>query len=288
MKFKILFPIAYEEHSKVVFHYAQILAKHFDASITLMHAYKSPSFLLASDIEIQNEMENNDIEEANFIQFEQELERLKSFAKQMVIKEHNDIPLKFILTDSDLEDEILEIQNESKYDLVVMGMRKSNLSSQLFGNITSHMIDKVNCPLLLIPPINQFLGLNKIIYATAFTTGDHTAIDRLLQWTYAFKAKLNLVHVCKNGNKELAELKMEKIMKKYHEENISYSISYQILEGQIATEINKYIQFREADILAIHKNKNGFWKRIIDGSLTKQLTEQSEVPILILKAQLSE
>lgn len=45
---KILFPTAYNPHSKVAFRYAQKLVQYFEASITLVHIYESPTTSLTS------------------------------------------------------------------------------------------------------------------------------------------------------------------------------------------------------------------------------------------------
>jgi len=277
---KILFPTAYSPLSEVAFQYALKLALYFDASITLLHVYENTSIFIPTSNELVDY-----IEDAKDYQHDQELEKLEKFALESIAKQFYNIPLTLIVLSGDVETEILTIQNQNKFDLVVMGMRRHNLSKRLLGNTTYFMIDNISCPLLLIPPMTRYLGVHKIIYGTVFGKHEFSAINRLLNWATVFGSNLHLVHVFQHKNKEEATAKMTQLLDEYQELKENETISFQLIEGKGALEINRYVELANADILAVHRNKQGFWQHILEGSLTKKLVEESTIPILVLKSQ---
>lgn len=281
---KILFPTAYNSQSKVAYRYTQKLAQFFGASITLLHIYKSVSPIIGEiddDTLIEaGEQNYNDLEDKKW---EEEVERLKDFAAEMSAKQFDPIPLDFIATDGKIVNEILEVNDANHFDLIVMGMRKHTTTERFFGNITYSILDEISCPFLLIPPIAHYLGMDKIIYGTAFQLGDESAIEHLFDWCETFNATLQLFHVYQKINKPTAQLKMNALMSNYKVESSAGIMTFQLLEGDIREALDKYIVFTDADLLVIHRRKKGFWQRIKDGSLTKYLAEDSLIPLLILK-----
>ncbi len=283
---QILFPTAFTTHSRVAYRYAQKLAQYFGAEITLVHIYESPTVMLATSGILLNEMEQRNIQQSADAQWEKEYKKLKLFSEEMYTKDIQvrDIPIDFIVTDGEVKYELAKIQEENKFDLIVMGMRKHNLSNRLLGKVTNHLIDKTKCPLLLIPPDAHYMGIDKMIYGTAFEFGEIKSINNLLGWCEAFDANLHLLHVCQKENRRVAIEKMTELMSIFQEENEANTINFQVLEGKVVEVMEEYIDFTSADLLAIHRRKQGFWQRIRGGSLTKLLAEELKIPLLVLKS----
>lgn len=281
---QILFPTAYSKQSKIAYRYAQKLAQYFEAGITLVHIYQSPTIALASGATVWNETENHDIEAFSDNLWKEQLEKLKSFAAEMDAKQFHTIPLDYIATDGQVIDQLLQIQQQNKFDLAVLGLRRHSASERLLGNNVYKLIDKLNCPLLLIPPEARYKGLNKLIYSTAFEVGDKASIEYLMDWCSAFEAKLHLTHVHKADNKEKANQQMNLLLQDFKEELEGDIITKQLLEGKISEALTEYINLTGSGILALHKRKQGFWQRITEGSLTKVLVEKVAIPLLVLKS----
>ena len=281
---QLLFPTAYTEHSREAYRYAQKLAQYFEAGITLVHIYESPSQILSTSGGMWNEVESHDMQHFAENQWQEQLDKLKGFAAEMEAKQFRDIRLDYIVTDGEVVNELLQIQQQNRYDLIVMGLRRHNLKDRMFGNTTYSLIDHMNCPLLLIPPDVHYMGVDKIIYGTAFEFGSDKAIDHLLDWCLAFNASLHMVHVHQKENQLLAAQKMENLKENFKSEVSKKVMTFQLLEGEVTDAIQQYIEFTGGDILAIHKRKQGFWQRLTDGSLTKTLAEEVKVPLLVLKS----
>ena len=137
--------------------------------------------------------------------------------------------------------------------------------------------------MLLVPPDTYYMGINKIIYATAFKLGDKEAIEYLLDWCQAFKANLHILHIHKEANKKEAKNKMTLLMDDFQEEQKVGIIKTQLMQGNIKPVMEQYLDFSHTDILAVHHRDEGFWQKIKEGSLTKILAEDTEIPLLVLK-----
>ncbi len=282
---QILFPTAYSKQSKAAYRYAQKLAQYFEAKITLVHVYQSPTIALASGATVNNEAKNRDLEKFSADLSVRKLEELKSFAAEMSAKQFHSIPLDYIVVDGLLIHQLLKIQQQNKPDLVVMGMRRHDTSERIFGNNVYKLIDKLACPLLLIPPGARYLGLNKLVYSTAFEVGDKDSIDYLMDWCSAFDGNLHLAHVHKLGNQEKASQQMDLLLQNFKEELEGGIITKRLLEGEVSKALTEYMDLTGSGILAIHKRKKGFWLRLTEGSLTKVLAEKIKIPLLVLKAK---
>ena len=275
---QILFPTTYTSLSKVAYRYAQKLAQYFETGITVAHVY--PNVKTLAEGASKTAME--DLAEK---QWNDQLGKAKDFTNEMSAKQFGDIPLDYVVTDGDPAEELLDVQQQNDFDLVVMGMRRHSIGDKLFGNTTYKLIDQMKCPLLLVPPNTYYMGIKKIIYGTAFNLGDKEAIEYLLEWCLAFNAKLHLLHVHKQDNKALATRKMEMLISDFREEHKGGIITTQLLEGKIKPVMEQYVDIGDTDILAVHHRKEGFWQRIKEGSLTKVLAEGSEIPLLVLKSK---
>jgi nucleotide-binding universal stress UspA family protein len=281
---QILFPTAYTSHGKIAYRHAQKLAKYFNASITLVHIYETVTPIITGSAPLMNRMETQSLQSFEDRQWSDQMDKLKGFAEEMNTSEFGDIEQDFIVTDGDIVKELLEIVKQNNFDLVVMGMSRHHLVGRVFGNAAYSLIDKMTCPILLIPPDAHFMGLNRIIYGTAFEAGDIDAIDYLTDWCDAFDASLHVLHVVQNENRQKANKKMEELTAHYIEEQEAGVIDFKLAEGKIIDVMEHYVDFTSADILAVHRRKQDFWERIKEGSLTKHLAEEVKIPLLVLKS----
>ncbi|MFK7807756.1 MAG: universal stress protein, partial [Saprospiraceae bacterium] len=277
---KILFPTAYAAHSKVAFRYTQKLAQYFEASITLVHIYESPTSTLTSTGALISEELKYFAEQ----QWDKEMTKLKSFADELNSKQYHQIKLDFIATDGDVVGQLLDIQMENDFDLIVMGTKRHHTFDRIFGNTTYSLIDEITCPLLLIPPDAHFIHLDKILYGTAFKTGEVKTIEYLLDWCLAFGSTLNLLHVHGKENASYALTKMAELTETFEREKKAEIVTANLIEGKISSILDQYIKSTGVDLLAIHRRKKGLLQEMTDGSLTKTLSEEIQIPLLVLKS----
>lgn len=274
---QILFLTDMSEASLAAFRYAQRMALHLDASITLAHIFESPTPLLQSNFH-----DIKRLEKFTEDRWESIISRLKTFAAKLSAKQFADIPLDFIATDGDVVTEVLVIQEQNNFDFVVLRNSEKELSNQLFGNISTALIDQLKCPILFIPPDTKYVNIDRILYCTAFQMGDKRFIEWLLDWSIAFDAQLDLLHVY-TGVPSIAEQKMKEILLDFEQEKELGVITNHLKEGKILEALEQHYELYSPQIIAIQKRKQGFWQRLTEKSLSKQLLYIAKSPLLILK-----
>lgn len=279
----ILLPTAYSTHSKACFQYALKLAQYFEASITLVHIYEKPSAALASNQATMQRLSDDNQEALEEEAWRRQMDKLEKFAGDAKAKQFADIPIDFIVTNGDVAEELLKIQDSNHFDLVIMGMSRRSLRAKLFGNTAYSLIDTMTCPILLLPPDFKYQGLESIIYGTAFEVGEERIINQLLGWTKAFNAKLNVIHIHKKDRLEYAQNELNLLKHSFQNEINKNVLKFALLEGQIKVVMSEYRDLTQADILAVHRRKQGFWKKLLEGSLTKDLADDLVIPLLVLK-----
>ena len=284
---KILFTTAYGKHSKNVWKYTLHLAKYFQASITLMNVYKQDT--LAEIIDEERYLENeyqDDVPLLSEDQYEEELQTLKVFATEHTSKRFKDIPLDFYVTEGFIANSILEMQASNADDLVVMGTAQSRFSDRLFGNVALKVLNDATCAVLLIPPDSIFFGINKIIFTTNFEPSDRQAIRYLLEWSKAFDSRVHLLHIYPNPKaRKLAIEQMDVLMKSFENINDRERLAFQLLEGDKAEMLETYRAFTGSDMIALFPQKRRFFSKLFDASLTKQLAQETLIPLLVLKTK---
>jgi nucleotide-binding universal stress UspA family protein len=260
---KILFPTAYSTSSKNTWRYVLRLAQHFEARITLMHVYKDTYVSNLPDIEFLEEDMIDNFTNFDADKFEEEQIRLHNFAIENTPKQYDSLPMNFKVFAGNVSMAILQEEQKYNYDLLVLGTVTTNrFSDTLFGSTSLKVLAQAKTPIFLVPPMANYHGINKIVYASNFQSDDVVAIRHLMEWSEAFNAKLHLLHVNKNtvGSKQATE-KMEKMRSSFEEADEAGTIY----------------------MIALTTHKRGFFAQLFDSSITNQIATKALVPILIFK-----
>ena len=122
--------------SKVAYSYTQKLAFYFDAGITVVHIYQNQFPFLRGKFDLQRTVNETQKEDTGEDQWNNEINKARSFTDEMSSKEYEDITIDYIVTDGVPSEELLDIQRKNDIDLVVMGIRRHNFRDKLFGNTT--------------------------------------------------------------------------------------------------------------------------------------------------------
>jgi len=272
---KILFPTTYATSDKVAYGFTQHLARYFEARITLAHVYNELTLADATD-------RWNGVDNIEEVLWNENIAQLKDFSLDMAAKQFDSISLEYIATDGKVVDQLLQIQEEEQFDLIVMSMYQNTESEQLLGETASQLLGEINCPILLLPPTIKYRDIDKIVYSTALELGDEASIEYLLDWCDAFEASLHLLHVAKKDQEQVANQKLELLLQSFLAEREAGIITAEVFGGRVSEVLLNYVKFTGADLLVLHKRKQGFWKRLLDGDLTQTLAEKSSIPILVL------
>jgi nucleotide-binding universal stress UspA family protein len=166
-------------------------------------------------------------------------------------------------------------------DLIVMGSNGTTGAKEvIFGSNTINVIRNVDCPVLVIPQDYKYNGLNSIVFATnADEKFNRKPLKPLLHIVFKFNSELNILTLEKdeiiNSFKE-EKVKMDEFFK-------GINLSFYAIENVPADiAIDSFVQIKQVDLTATIINKESFFKRLISGSATDEITYNSRVPLLIM------
>ncbi len=254
---QVLIPTDFSKVSKNAIQYGLDLYMDTDTEFEIIHIY-NPSFDPVQPELIDSSVPMIEVLKENMDALMKDIDGKTGFE---II---NSIELGFT------EDTLLE--KSSHYDLVVMGTTGTNsLLDKLFGSVSSDVAANAKCPVLLIPPDVKFEGMKNIIFYSDCEGNCEEIIDKITIFAQRYDSNLHIL--TRDKDNEVFDLASN---------YINLNVSVTMLEGDsIITEINDYIEQKDADLLIMSTRKRSFWKKIINKTKTRAFALNSKIPLLV-------
>lgn len=165
--------------------------------------------------------------------------------------------------------------------LVVMGSHKSyGITRFIYGSHTHTVLDKLNCPVLLIPESLQFHGINSIAYATDLTFDNDKVINYLVDFAGSFHATIAVNHISplSPSAPDPATVHLQN-----HLDSFDPPIFYNnVKASNIKDSLLEMTGTGRADILTLVHKRYDFFERFFQPSMSKQIANIAKVPLLVL------
>lgn len=264
----ILVPTDFSENAVNVLNYAIELAKKEGAKIVLLHVFHlepSPHYM---DIAYESNLAE-----------EKWMNKLRSL--QTKVAHAGDIKTQLVTRMDLAVDGILAEAEERKADLIVMGTKGATGLKEVFmGSNASRVIEKANCPVLVVPEGAFYSHMKKITYATNYNKIDVEAVRQLLEIAVPFSAQVNLLHVYE-GDEAEAKNEMTRFIRE-EGKKISYSnLSYELIKGEdVEKKLEEYLESGAADLMVVSTHKHDLRDRLFSSNTTKKLVCHAKVPVL--------
>lgn len=173
---------------------------------------------------------------------------------------------------------------EKNVDIVVIGSHPSNaLTRILTGSHIYNFIDRLNCPVLLVPESLRYKGIRTIAYATDLTFDNSKVIKYLVKMAQPFNAAISINHIFKNefplNEAEQAYSHLLTARSKFSYPKISY---HNLKRENVKTGLSELISSGQIDILATVHKRYDFFDRLFHKSITKLIADASQIPLLVL------
>ncbi|MEK6478072.1 universal stress protein [Catalinimonas sp. 4WD22] len=280
---KILCPIDFSSDSIHALEFAAHVAEQHHATLTLIHVFTEEEFNetlskgLLSDIEENKEWDNLIVRAENVLKnLTAEVNRL-SKPKGMQLCDYH-------FTYGPLERQITNYANEHEYELIVMGTTGvKDVVEKYIGSNTVRTISLAECPVMCIPQNANYHKVKKIVYASDYQMEDKDVLNKLIAFTAATDAQLDIVHVC-HGDNQFEEA----MYNEYVEETRSY-LDYEKLNFVVeqhenpARGIDEYVIRENADLLAMLYKPRNYIQRIFNESTTNEIAYFATYPVLVFK-----
>src|SRR5476651_185676 len=106
--------------------------------------------------------------------------------------------IRYIVNYGNVCDVAKKVISDNNVDIVVIGSHPSNaLTRILSGSHVYSLIDKLGCPVLLIPESLRYKGVQTIAYATDLTFNNNKVIKYLVRVAKPFQAAISVNHIFK-------------------------------------------------------------------------------------------
>ena len=164
-------------------------------------------------------------------------------------------------------------------ELIVMGTKgATGLKKVLLGSNAAAIIANSAIPVLTIPELAFCKGLKDLVYASDMKSlFDEFAM--LLPLAKLFNATIHVLHISHADSvPKVNEVTMaESLQKKFNYPQIDCTY---ILNADVKSGIDQYINVRKADVLAMFSGKRNFFERIFEKSNSREMVLQNTVPLL--------
>ncbi|MEE9437461.1 MAG: universal stress protein [Saprospiraceae bacterium] len=265
----VLIPIDFSNTSINAFSYGHRMSTDIGAITKALHVFK-PKY-----------------EESKVTSFDKIIEKekvvLNKFVEKMNVDWGSDI-LKAALIDQEFEigfpaEKIIECAQDKNTQLIVMGSTGiSNSLKNWFGSVSTEIIYKANCPVLLIPSKAKYKGIKKVLIAYDNLSLDKNCIGQLIDFCQYTNAQLNLLHV--GSSLDIDDGIKQSLTHQLQKENVFF---HYIDSKDIVGTISQFSIANNMDIIVTRSTKRSILEALLHTSISKKLVAFSTIPILVLR-----
>jgi len=270
---KIIVPLDFSETSENALNYSIQYAKYFNCCIHLLHAHKpAPT-------------ESESVESQTILNSENRIKEYKSNINESNSYSHNTLNVDSELKVGFAGDIILSKADNTNNSLVILGSSgNSGTLKTIFGSVSTKVASNSNAPVLIIPPYSTFKPIKRIAFYSDNVELDVYAVEYLSKVAKKFDAEIHIIHVNYEKSKGYMEFDLLEIWKSYYpKKNIFVHF---LEENDTVKAINQYCIEKDINMLSMCRNENSLYKNLFQTNLTKRMTINTEIPLLILNKNL--
>ncbi len=287
---KILVPVDFSGHTEITCEYAIELAKAHGAELHIFHAFFDQIILADTsfpDTLNMSTIYNEELMKEIFHQAERNILELKEKLEARILKANlTNVTIRTSLVAGEIEHEIKVICKEYQPDMVIMGTRGKGNNINIWGRVSTFIIDHAKVPVLTLPEIKTFRGFKKIMFAADLSESNDLVIPVILDLFKPYPMLLSVVHFL-NKNKIKEEYKQMKALQgKFAREEKQNLVKFEMVEYEADNQkaIDQYIVDNEIDLIVFQPHKRGIFYMIFTRNITKKNLFATNIPLLAIPA----
>ncbi|MEK6152279.1 universal stress protein [Flavobacteriaceae bacterium 3-367] len=274
----ILYATDCSKHSVGALAYAHQLCLVLGADLVVLHVYDLPP-ITVSTIRAPAQIKK--------LAFHEHFDLLKNYVEKYLDDRTEGVKVYLRLVENtSIVEGILSKSRELRPDMVLVGMKGTHTLRGFFsGNIAKALIDRVHCPLLIIPNDLAHCTISNIVYGTDFEEDDIIALRTLVRIAEPFGARIYAVHIPTTG-----EFSGEEQLSWFNE-MLSQKVGYAKLEFKLFRHqgvykgLSAYMVQVNADMVALlERQGEGFFRKLFHKGLVKKMESSVNFPLLSLNA----
>jgi nucleotide-binding universal stress UspA family protein len=282
---RILCPVNLPPESDEALRYALLLARAYNASLSLCHCTPTPALLTTLTTGATHNGAKKELEDA--------------VRRYGGTNNSPQLPCDVVVVDGgrDVGQEIVRTARERLVDLIVMGSRRV---AALFGPNTEQVFRTASCPVLVIHPQDgrepkvQF-GFRRILVAHDFSSGAELALSYALSIARPFRAELHLLHVLPEPEENEPAIAWNEVVvtSAYHralkrlkdsvpaDGNEKRSVMPAVRWGKPYREVLDYAREHDVNLVCMGALGRDFGRQALFGSNVDRVLRQVSCPVLI-------
>jgi nucleotide-binding universal stress UspA family protein len=253
--------------------YAAEIAKAGQMKLILFHVYHNP--VIVSEVPITM---------PTLPQIEQEgIKKLKAIERNLQSRFNNQLNIEHQCIVGLAVDEISEYVKSTPVELVVMGLSGGGfLAEKVIGSVTTSLISKCDCPVLVINKGVEFKGIENIVLASDLKiVKDNNTLKPLKDLAQIFSSFIYVLNVFKD--KQLPEesqavsgIRLDHMLEET-QHDFYYSNNSDIVEA-----INEFVTKENIDLVAMIPRRHSLLEKIFSEPNTTRMAFHINIPLLTL------
>jgi len=206
--------------------------------------------------------------------------------RDMKVRQDNyaekEVDLHIEICDGFVADEVVAYCEKHNPAYCVLGTTgASGFLSRIIGSNASHIIRRVNIPVLLIPGEADIRPIKQAVYCAMLESNEIPYLKSAMTFCSFYQAELSLLKV--NANLQLNEVPDDIIMNEIKAEFGSKTPALLQISADSPSEgIEDFLEDHPTDLVIMVTRKLGLLDRIFEGSTTRRLALNSSLPMLVL------
>ena len=283
---KILVPVDFSGHTDITCTYALELAQKYGAEIRLFHTFFDQFIIADSSFPESIDMStmyNEELLKEILHQAEKRLETLYDNLQDRIRKEKiQNVTISKSLTGGEIEREVITICEEYDPDIIVMGTRGEGKNSNIWGKVSTYIMNHVKVPVLTIPEIKKYMGYSGILFSADFNDGNSLALTKIMEIFKPFKSHIHCVHfIPKTKQKEEIE-KMDQLKKSLSDRPGAADLTFQMInvKDELQKSINQFVCENNINLIAFEPHKHSLFYGLFTKDITRKNLIATNIPLL--------
>lgn len=268
-----LVPLDFSEASHNAAKYAIALGEVLKAKIIFLNVV--PIGLLIEDESLQSRI----TAQKQLVESNKELivQEIKSISK------NHEVSTEGYVGEGSPSDMIIQMAEENNVDLIVMGMKGKGKSTSIFGSTTTSVIQKSGFSVLVVPENASYQSIDTICFATDLNMKiEPKDTSVLFEIVRKYNSTIQVLNVQKQEGKISDQEFINKMRTHSDFEGMKYNFNV-VEDSNVISGINKFLDEKPAEILAMIARKHSFLERLFGTVHTRQMSHQTKIPLLVLK-----
>ena len=272
---KILVPVDFSETANRAVHHAAFIAQLSKGQLILVNVQKKSELL---DVILPAIRLNNISVITDYIE-----EKLEGIASE--IKSKYGIRVSTIVSTGNITSEIINLAEEKRVDLIVMGTQGKDSTNDLFmGSNTYRTISKSSVPVMTVRTAVSKKGYSTILLPIDTSPHSRQKVKPTISFADRFASKLHVFCMLKPSEED-ATYKMKVIISQIEklaaQKNISVSSEIQITNNPAKSTL-ECAKKRKSDLIITMTDQNSGISGLLLGTFVHQLLNEAGIPVLAM------